>query len=157
VMKRRTFADPIDGGRSQRVRGLALVLAGAVFVLTGEATLRIVYSDGGRRTLGGPGNRSFDHLTIGREQLRGRRDVGPRRPGLPRLMVLGDSITYGQGIYDWRNTWPELLAARLEREGRPHELATFAEPGRDMPAHLQELERWGAVVKPDACCSISGT
>jgi hypothetical protein len=134
--------------RSRLVRGLALILAATLFLLTGEVTLRIVYRDSGRRTLGGPGNRSFEHLTIGRE-LRGRRDAGPRRPGVPRLMVLGDSITYGQGVRDWRDTWPELLATRLEREGHPYELATFAEPGRDMPAHLDELERWGPVVKPD--------
>jgi hypothetical protein len=148
-MTRSPLVDATPIARLRLVRGLALLLAGALFVLTGEVTLRIFYRDGGRRTFGGPGNRSFEHLTIGREALRGRRDVGPHRPGVPRLMVLGDSITYGQGVHDWHNTWPELLATRLEREGHPYELAMFAEPGRDMPAHLEELERWGPVVRPD--------
>ena len=142
-MTRSALVDATPVARLRLVRGLALLLAGALFLLTGEVTLRILYRDAGRRTLGGPGNRSFDHLTIGREALRGRRDVGPHRPGVPRLMVLGDSITYGQGVHDWHNTWPELLATTLEREGHPYELAMFAEPGRDMPAHLEELERWG--------------
>ena len=122
---------------------------GGLFLATGEAALRVFYRDEGRRTLGGPGGRSFEHLTSGREQLRGRRDIGPRRDGVPRLMVIGDSITYGQGVRDWHDTWPEVLVSTLEAEGRPYELAVFAEPGRDMPAHLEALERWGPVVKPD--------
>ena len=105
--------------RSLAVRGLALLIAAAIFLLTGEAALRVFYRDGGERTLGGPGNRPFDHLTTGRDQLRGRRDVGPRRDGVPRLMILGDSITYGQGVHDWRNTWPELLVSTLERRWIP--------------------------------------
>ena len=135
--------------RSLLVRGLALLIAVALFVLTGEAALRVFYRDAGRRTLGGPGPRTFDHLTIGRDQLRGRRDVGPRREGVPRLMAVGDSITYGLGVHDWRETWPEVLATRLEREGHAYELAVFAEPGRDIKDHLQQLERWGSVVNPD--------
>ena len=148
-MTRSALADATPVVRLRLVRGLALLLAGALFLLTGEVTLRILYRDGGRRTLGGPGNRSFERLTIGPEALRGRRDVGPHRPGVPRLMVLGDSITYGQGVHDWHDTWPELLATTLEREGHPYELAMFAEPGQDMPTHLQELEHWGPVVRPD--------
>jgi hypothetical protein len=135
--------------RSLAVRGLALLIAAAIFLLTGEAALRVLYRDGGARTLGGPGSRPFDHLTTGRDQLRGRRDVGPRRDGLPRLMILGDSITYGQGVHDWRDTWPEVLVTSLEREGHPYEAAVFADPGRDIPKHLQEVQRWGPVVKPD--------
>ena len=100
--------------RPLAIRGLALLIAAGLFLATGEAALRFLYRDEGRRTLGGPGGRSFEHLTVGREQLRGRRDTGPRRDGVPRLMVIGDSITYGQGVRDWRDTWPELLVARLE-------------------------------------------
>ena len=137
-------------GRAIAVRGLALLLSLVLFLGTGEAALRVLYRDAGTRTLGGPGGRPFDHLTIGPEQLRGRRDLGPRRDGVPRLMILGDSITYGQGVHDWRETWPEVLAAGLERAGSPHELAVFAMPGRDMPAHLDELEQWGPKVRPDA-------
>lgn len=137
------------GFRDVVIRGAAILCSLGLFVLTGEAALRVVYRDAGRQTLGGPGNQSFEHLTIGREQLRGRRDVGPRRAGVPRLMVLGDSITYGQGVRDWRDTWPEVVAASLEAQGRPHELAVFALPGRDIAGHIEELERWGARVSPD--------
>ena len=148
-MTRSALADATPVVRLRLVRGLALLLAGALFLLTGEVTLRILYRDGGSRTLGGPGNHSFEHLTIGREALRGRRDVGPHRPDVPRLMVLGDSITSGQGVHDWHNTWPKLLATTLEREGHALRAGDVRQPGQDMPTHLQELEHWGPVVRPD--------
>jgi lysophospholipase L1-like esterase len=130
-------------------RVAALLFSLLLFLATGEAALRFVYRDAGRTTLGGPGGRPFDHLTIGPEELRGRRDTGPKRAGVPRILVLGDSITYGQGVHDWHDTWPERLAVALEAAQRPHEMAVFAVPGRDMPQHLQELERSGRIVNPD--------
>src|SRR4029453_7117181 len=87
----------------------ALLFSLLLFLATGEAALRFIYRDAGRHTLGGPGGRPFDHLAIGPEELRGRRDTGPKRVGVPRIMVLGDSITYGQGVHDWHDTWPERL------------------------------------------------
>jgi len=130
------------------VRVVAVLFSLLLFLLTGEVALRLSYRDAGRRTLGGPGGRHFEHLTIGTE-LRGRRDVGPRRPGVPRLMVIGDSITYGQGVRDWRDTWPEQLALMLERQGRPHEMAVFGMPGRNMAEHLEEIHQWGDRVAAD--------
>lgn len=123
---------------------LSLVFAAAV----GEAALRVWYRDGGRRTLGGPGGHAFEHDTIDGE-LRGPRNLDAKRAGVPRLMVIGDSITYGQGVRDWRQTWPELLVEELERRGRPHERAVFAMPGHDMPQHVEALRQWGSRVDPD--------
>jgi hypothetical protein len=124
------------------------LLSLTLFLGTGEVALRIVYRDGGRRTLGGPGGQSFDHLTA-RDNLRGRFDHGPRRAGVPRIMVVGDSITYGLGVHDWRDTWPEVLARTFEAEGRPIEMAVRALPGRDIREHLDDLVAWGARVHPD--------
>jgi hypothetical protein len=64
-------------------------------------------------------------------------------------MVVGDSITYGLGVRDWRDTWPEVLARRLERELRPHEFAVFALPGQEMPQHAEVARRWAMRVSPD--------
>ena len=49
------------------------------------------------------------------------RDVefGPKRPGVRRVMVLGDSFTEGQGVKE-RDTYPRLLERRLNA----------ADPGR---------------------------
>jgi hypothetical protein len=119
-----------------------------LFVVVGEVALRVIYRDAGKRTLGGPGGRDFDHLTID-GMKRGRLDTGPKTPGVPRVMVIGDSITYGLGVHDWRATWPELLAQTLERSARPHQFAVLAEPGNDMPQLLDIMRRWIRQVQPD--------
>jgi len=135
-------------GRAVVIRVLLLLLAVAIFVATGEIALRVIYRDAGKRTLGGPGGRSFEHLSIRGDQ-RGRYDTGPRTPGTPRIMIVGDSITWGQGVRDWENTWPEQLARALEQAGTPHQIAVEAMPGRDIAAHVEEVERSIARVKPD--------
>jgi lysophospholipase L1-like esterase len=135
-------------GRAVVLRVLLLLFAVAIFVATGEIALRVIYRDAGKRTLGGPGGRSFEHLSIRGDQ-RGRYDTGPRTPGTPRIMIVGDSITWGQGVRDWENTWPEQLARALEQAGTPHQIAVAAMPGRDIAAHVEEVERSIARVKPD--------
>jgi hypothetical protein len=125
------------------------VLTGLLLcALAGEVALRVVYRDEGRRTLGGPGGRTFDHETTDGVH-RGRLDTGPKIPGVPRVMVIGDSITYGLGVHDWRATWPEQLAQSLERRGRPHQFAVLALPGNDMPQHLDTMRGWISRVQPD--------
>jgi hypothetical protein len=137
-------------GRGGAIAARAILLGFGLLLclVTGELALRAVYHDAGRRTLGGPGGESFEHLTTGND-LRGRRDVGPRRPGVPRVMVIGDSITYGLGVRDWRDTWPERLALALEQAGRPHEFAVFAVPGNEIPQHVRVMREWSARTQPD--------
>ena len=113
-----------------------------------EGALRVWYRDGGRQTLGGPGGHSFDHDTIDGE-LRGRRDIGGKTPGVRRVMVVGDSITYGLGIKDWHLTWPELLMRQLAEGGRPHEMAVFAFPGQDIVEHVNVMREWADRVAAD--------
>jgi hypothetical protein len=129
------------------LRLILLLFAATLFVGTGEIALRVIYRDAGKRTLGGPGGRSFEHVTV-RDDLRGRFDTGPKTD-TPRIMIVGDSITWGQGVREWQDTWPELLARALEGAGTPHEMAVVAMPGRDIPAHVEETERWLPLVKPD--------
>jgi hypothetical protein len=133
---------------SGSVRAILVLSSLAFGVIGAEAALRIWYRDAGVRTLNGPGGRSFHHETIDGE-LRGRRDVGPKQPGVPRIMVVGDSITYGLGVRDWRQTWPELVAQRLEASGQPHEMAVFAFPGQDITQHVQVMRDWASHVAPD--------
>lgn len=44
-------------------------------------------------------------------------DPGQRTPGVPRVVFLGDSLTYGQGMESRDDAWPALVAARLEHAG----------------------------------------
>src|SRR5688500_4497881 len=110
--------------------------------------MRVIYRDQGKATLGGPGGHSFEHLYIKNEE-RGRFDTGPRRPGIQRLMVVGDSISWGLGVRDWSAVWTERLAEALERKGAPVEMAVLAEPGRDMWEHMAVVHEWGNRVQPD--------
>jgi hypothetical protein len=128
---------------------LSLLFSLTIFVGTGELVLRAVFRDGGRLTLGAPGGLNFEHLTR-HDQQRGRLDFGPKRPGVPRIMVLGDSITWGWGIRRWEDTWPEQMARRFEREGRPHELAVLALAGRNIHDHADQFTQWAGDVDPDA-------
>lgn len=134
--------------RSFVLLSLRVVLSLVLFVGTGELALRFVFRDAGRTTSRGPGGQEFEHLaTHGRQ--RGRLDNGPKRPDVPRILVLGDSITWGQGVRDWRHLWPELVATSLERTGTPHEMAVIALPGNDILDHARELERAAPGVQPD--------
>jgi lysophospholipase L1-like esterase len=135
--------------RRRRAAFLVLLplLSLTLFLATGEIALRVIYRDAGRATLGGPGGRDFDHLFIQGEQ-RGRFDEGRRTAGVPRLLIVGDSITWGQGVRDWRNVWTEKLATALEQRG-PVELAVVAAPGRGITEHIAVLDRYGERVQPD--------
>ena len=44
-------------------------------------------------------------------------DPGQRTPGVPRVVFLGDSLTFGLGMDSRDDAWPALVAARLEQEG----------------------------------------
>jgi hypothetical protein len=127
---------------------LGLLFSLLIFLVSGEAALRVIYRDQGRTTLGGPGGHSFQHLYIKNEE-RGRFDTGPRRPGVERLMVVGDSISWGLGVRDWSAIWTERLAQALEAKGGPVEMAVLAEPGRDMWEHMAVVQEWGSPVQPD--------
>lgn len=125
-----------------------LLVSLLIFLASGEAVLRVIYRDQGKATLGGPGGHSFEHLYVKNEQ-RGRFDTGPRRSGVQRLMVVGDSISWGLGVRDWSAIWTERLAQELERKGGPVEMAVLAEPGRDMWEHMAVVQEWGSRVQPD--------
>ena len=64
------------------------------------------------------------------------RDVefGPKRPGIRRVMVLGDSFTEGQGVRE-RDTYPRVLERRLNaaHPGR-FEVLNCGRRGDDFPA-----------------------
>ena len=137
--------------RDLLVGSLLAISSFLLSIAVGEVTLRTIYAGGSRYTAGAPGSEPFEHLMFDApRRLRSRLQTGPKTPGVPRVMVLGDSITWGYGVRNWEDTWPEQLARRFDGEGRPHEFAVFAYPAREIDAHLDQWNEWAGRVQPDA-------
>ena len=108
-----------------------------------------MYRDHGTLTLEGPGGSRFEHLYIV-DQQRGRFEIGRRTGGVPRLVVFGDSVSWGYGVRDWADIWPELLVRDLAREtNTTHQLALVAAPGRNMGEHYAEMRQLKNDLRPD--------
>ena len=48
--------------------------------------------------------------------LRGNNFASPKPPGCRRILILGDSFTFGLGVPDIRDTFPKILETKLNRE-----------------------------------------
>lgn len=72
------------------------------------------------------------------------REIPPRSPDRYRIVVVGDSFTWGQGIEEGER-FSNLLAGSL---GSRYEVFNFGRPGNDMPQHLDVLDQ-ALPVSPD--------
>lgn len=136
-------------GRTALLIGLMAVIALALALIGSEVLLRVVYRDGGRTTLGGPGGRDFVYTYLPGTELRGPLDTGPKTPGVRRLMVFGDSITWGQGVTAWTDTYPARLLDTLNADGRHFDMAVYAYPGKEIDNHLSTIAKSIDSVDPD--------
>ncbi len=66
--------------------------------------------------------------------------VGPRAPGVRRVVVLGDSFTEGQGVRE-ADTFPRRIEHQLRGEGRAVEVINCGQRGRDFPELAADFER----------------
>ena len=125
-------------------------LALSLPLVAGEIAVRIVYHDGGRKTLGGPGPNAFEHRFIDPEtERRTQADTGPRVPGVERILIQGDSITWGVGIRDWQQIYANRLLNLLQRSGRQFDMAVFARAGKNIDGHATTIADTAAEVSPD--------
>lgn len=142
-----------DRRRPARTALLGLITLGITIVLAvaaSELLLRVVYRDGGRRTLNGPGGQPFVHtFADAAGQLRGPMASGAKAPGTTRVMVLGDSITWGQGVTEWTDTYPARLLAALNGEGPRYDMAVFARPGKEIDGHAATIAEAAPALMPD--------
>jgi lysophospholipase L1-like esterase len=60
-------------------------------------------------------------VTINSQGLRSPEAAAPKEPGVRRLLVLGDSLTFGWGV-DERETYPRVLERMLNAAGRRYEV-----------------------------------
>lgn len=125
----------------------------AVMFVTGEVFLRVVYWDGlSFRHHHGPMVQRFER-DFSRNQFdgpsRGPEFTGPKSGQALRVMIQGDSITWGQGVKDETVLYSQRLLEQL-REVNPNiEMAVLAMPGRDIDGHIEQLDKWGAATQPD--------
>lgn len=73
-----------------------------------------------------------------------------KRPGVFRIIVLGDSVTFGHGCR-FKETWPYLLEQSLRR-WRPEvawQVWNLGVPGYDTTLELRTLQELGPVYQPD--------
>jgi hypothetical protein len=140
---------------------VACLLASVAALAVAEIALRIVYRDGGTTTSAGPGGGPFVYNFNGGEGiLRGPEPPkGPKRAGITRVVIQGDSVTWGQGVRNWYDLYPELLLERLNvpRSGGSsdppgkveYEVVVFALPGREINSHVAGLQSYPESLAPD--------
>lgn len=132
---------------------VGLLVATALFFAVGEIALRIVYAGGESfSTAAGPLVRRFQRdFRFNRYDgpSRGPEVSGPRSSDSVRVLVQGDSITWGQGVRDERLLFTSVLLDALRRTNPRAEMAVLARPGREIDGHLEQLRKWGQEVSPD--------
>lgn len=139
-----------SAARTALLGSLTLAIALFCSLAVVEVVLRVVYRDGGRRTLNGPGGQSFEYtFADAKRQLRGPLSTGAKALGVSRVMVLGDSITWGQGVPQWTDTYPARLLQALNVSGHGYDMAVYARPGRELDAHASTIAEVAPVIHPD--------
>jgi hypothetical protein len=137
--------------RGWAVRAFLVAGSLAVAVAGAEVALRIVYRDNGRTTSEGPGGARFDHAFppwSTNRRIRGPNAVGPKAAGTTRVLVQGDSITWGQGVSDWTQLYPARLLAKLQETGS-YDMTVLAQPGRGIDGHMSLLDQTVEQLAPD--------
>lgn len=148
----RTSSQTPAAGRLLRLWLALAVLTLVATIGAGEVLLRLVYRDGGRTTLGGPGDVPFEYTynqrAPGREERQPFID-GDAQPDVTRIVVQGDSITWGVGVKSWTDLYPSRVLARLKLDGRKVEMAVSAVPGYNIDRHAAHVAQLVEQYRPD--------
>jgi lysophospholipase L1-like esterase len=89
--------------------------------------------------------------------LRGPEVAVPRPPGLARVLVLGDSFTFGLGVDAAAATFPALLERKLAETARPAarvEVVNAGLPGSLTGDWVALFERTGRALDPDVVLAV---
>ena len=140
----------LTGTRQWTLRLGALAL---ISFATGEVAIRLAFPDG--MSFGGhygPLVRRFERdfvLSHHDGPARGPSVEGPKQPGATRILVQGDSISWGQGVKEERDIYTERVLTSLRRRNPALELAALVKGGREIDGHLEQIRSHGAEIDPD--------
>lgn len=81
--------------------------------------------------------------------FRDREHPVAKPPGVSRLLILGDSVSVGQGVRLRENTWPAKVDQHLQEAGLPIELLNFAVTGYNTQQEVWTLHDKGLAYDPD--------
>ncbi len=137
-----------------RIARRALLLTGiaAVALTIAELAVRVVYRD---LNLTSESNSYFAHRTKPQSEpalnslgLREKEIPPVANPGVFRIAVIGDSITWGAGIAR-QQRFTELLANSLNENGKRFEVLNFGQRGANLLDHLALLKDTVLPLDPD--------
>ena len=124
-----------------------------IFFVSGELALRLWFWNGASfSTHGGPIVKRFErHFEFNHYDgpSRGPEIVGNRKSNSVRVLVQGDSITWGMGIKHEHELFTNLLLKMLRRNNPDTEMAVMAGLGREIDGHLTQIAKWGEEIDPD--------
>ncbi len=98
-----------------------------------------------RRNLPGVYDFTYSNNSQG---LRGSSEYGPKQPGACRVLLLGDSFTYGFGVND-DQTFAHHLEQYLRQRNQPAEVINAGCPGKGTDYELKVFQTIGVQLHPD--------
>jgi hypothetical protein len=134
-------------------RGVTIGASLAVVCLGLEGMLRLAFFE---ERFGSPAatlawTRRYDR--VAKDNMFGFRTAHQlrRTPGVPRILAVGDSYTWGEKIPSTDSIWPSLLEAELGRlsPGPPTEVVNISRAGWSTADEARALERIGWQFQPD--------
>ncbi len=108
-----------------------------------EIGLRLLGARQGDWYAAGPQRLAFlrDHVSRNADGFRDREFSAARRPGTRRILAVGDSFTFGDGIEQVEQTWPRVLERELAARAGPHEVYNLGVPGTNTAFQRRMLGR----------------
>jgi hypothetical protein len=98
-------------------RAAAILLGFLIAVLIVEVFARLIYQEPWYTHLEREQQESEQYsYKKNKYNLRGDDFVSPKPPDCRRILILGDSFTFGLGVPDVRDTFPKMLETKLNRE-----------------------------------------
>jgi lysophospholipase L1-like esterase len=79
---------------------------------------------------------------------RGPEFTNERRPGVARIVAVGDSFTFGQGVAE-DEAWVQVAGSRLHTWGHRNEVLNFGVPGHGTPQSVALVEKRLLPLQPD--------